>query len=192
MALENHGACEAYPARRAAARADYPAGFCAEGRGRHLQEGQRGLSGTNHRMPRPRAPPVLFGAHLEKRINPCLDRALVKNVRAESVYRSDARELKLSQRAVEPFTLLALRRKPRLLDLATKAQLHLACSLFCKCEGDDLAESARARSDKPHDPPDQLRCLAGSRRRLDKKRRAELARNPPPRIRVRKHRHERL
>ena len=121
---------------------------------------------------------LFFRSNLEERVDPCLDRPLMKKVAAEGVDRADARKLQFLERAVQPIAFLARRFRPRLLDLAAEAQLHLAGRLFGEGDRDDPVERAGASADQPDDPTDQRGCLAGSRRRLDEEARAELGQDP--------------
>ena len=68
----------------------------------------------------------------------------------------------------------------RLLDLAAKAELHLAGRLLGEGHRDDPVERAGTRPDQTDDPADQRGGLAGARRRLDEEGRPELGQDAAP------------
>ena len=120
----------------------------------------------------------LLGGDFKQGVNPCLDRSFVQKVAAEGVYRADASELQVLERALQPVALLGCRARSSLFDLAPQAKLHLTGSFLSEGDGHNPVERAAAGADQPDDPVDECAGLAGPRRRLNKKARAELGHDP--------------
>ncbi len=118
---------------------------------------------------------LALGEHGEGRVDPRLDRPLAQQVGTEAVDRADVRFLEPLDGAAEVRGLGARRRgrQPRVLQHFAEPQLQLAGGLLGEGHRDDLGNPGAAALDQPHDPPDQLRGLAGTGGGLDDQRLVE-------------------
>ena len=131
----------------------------------------------------------LVGGNLEQRVDARLDRALVKKVGAEGVDRTDARQLQLLQRTIEPSAVFRLGRAAHRLNCAAKVKLGFPGCFFGESDRDDAVERAKTGADEPDDPPYERGRLSSSGRCLDKKGRAEFRRDAAARFAVCEFRH---
>ena len=102
----------------------------------------------------------------------------MQKVAAKGVYRADTSEFQMLERALQPVALLGCRPGSGLFNLAPKAKLHLAGRFLSEGHCNDPVERATAGADQRDDPVDECAGLAGPRRRLNKKARAELGHDP--------------
>ena len=116
----------------------------------------------------------LVGGNLEQRIDPGLDGTLVKKVAAKGVDRTDARQLKFLEGAIEAGALFGPGVGAGCFDSAAKMELGFPGRFLCEGDRDDALQRTNAGTDEPYNAPNEGSRLSGSGRRLDKEGRAEL------------------